>query len=79
MEKEKIELDRVAEIIEEVTHHLIHALNKFNWDKIASSHEALGIITEEYYELIEAIKNNNDVATRSELIDIAVAAIFGIL
>lgn len=41
-------------------------------------HEALGIITEEYQELIAAVHGNNRVQTKAELIDIAVACIFAL-
>jgi hypothetical protein len=40
----------------------------------ASKHEALGIITEEYQELINAITLNDDVLVLTELMDVAVAA-----
>jgi NTP pyrophosphatase (non-canonical NTP hydrolase) len=43
----------------------------------ASNHEILGIITEEYYELIEAVKNNDDNKIHDELLDIAVGCILG--
>ena len=44
----------------------------------ASSHEVLGIITEEYGELIEAVKANDPEAVVRELHDIGVAAIFAV-
>lgn len=40
-----------------------------------SPHEILGVITEEYKELIDAVHKNDNV--KGELLDIAVAAIFG--
>jgi NTP pyrophosphatase (non-canonical NTP hydrolase) len=43
-----------------------------------SSHEVLGIITEEYLELIDAVKANDRAAIIRELHDIGVAAIFGV-
>jgi len=43
-----------------------------------STHEILGIITEEYWELQEAIKNNDKDAIKKELIDIGVACHFGV-
>lgn len=43
-----------------------------------STHEILGVITEEYWELQEAIKNNDVEAIKKELIDIGVACHFGI-
>lgn len=40
-----------------------------------STHEAMGVITEEYAELIEAVRANDLTAVRSEALDIAAAAI----
>lgn len=40
----------------------------------ASTHEALGVITEEYDELREAIKENDMQAVMREALDIAAAA-----
>ena len=42
----------------------------------ASVHEALGIIAEEYKELIDAIQSNNRKHTMDEMIDVAVGCIF---
>ena len=39
-------------------------------------HNALGIITEEYWELIEAIKSNDPNRIYSEIMDVAVACIW---
>jgi hypothetical protein len=44
-----------------------------------SSHEALGIITEEYHELIEAVQANDPDAVDEEMVDIAVAAMLAIM
>lgn len=51
----------------------------------ASSHETLGVITEEYYELIEAIYSSSKLPEKDkkewitgELLDIAVGCIVGI-
>ena len=43
-----------------------------------SSHEALGILTEECVELIDAIRANDAKQIKKELIDISVACVFGI-
>lgn len=40
-----------------------------------SNHEMLGVITEEYHELIEAIHRNDSIDVASELSDIAVACL----
>lgn len=48
-----------------------------------SSHEALGIITEEYHELVEATRNGNGVnndpgVIQDELMDLVVAGLFAL-
>lgn len=47
-------------------------------DSFASSHEILGCVTEEFHELVEAVRLNKPHATRNELLDIAVACLFGV-
>lgn len=39
-------------------------------------HEGLGIITEEYWELIEAVKGNYRPDIKAEMMDVAVAALW---
>ena len=48
-------------------------LHQKGWGTFSSSHEILGIITEEYHELIDAVKSNNLDKVHEELLDIAVA------
>jgi NTP pyrophosphatase (non-canonical NTP hydrolase) len=43
-----------------------------------SNHETLGIVAEEYHELIDAVHQNDPVDVANELMDIAVAALFGV-
>jgi len=42
----------------------------------ASSHESLGIITEEYHEFLDEVHANNNDGIFNEAIDIAVAGLF---
>ena len=45
-----------------------------------SKHEALGIIVEEYDELLEAVRNDRDVAPfLNECVDIAVACLIAVM
>ena len=44
----------------------------------ASYHETLGVIMEEYHEYIEAVHKNDENQAAKELIDLAVAAIWGL-
>ena len=43
-----------------------------------SDFETVGLITEEYHELIAALISNDDLNVTEELIDIAVGCIFGV-
>ncbi len=43
-----------------------------------SSHEALGVISEEYHELVEAVHKSDHNEMESELIDLMVAAAFAL-
>jgi len=44
----------------------------------ASVHEALGVITEEYHELVRAIESDDRKAIHGELIDVVVACVFAL-
>ena len=78
---ERIVVDKKTQM--NATADVIDKLNQRLRDKgdlsFASRHEILGIVSEEFYELLEAVKNdNNPLGFRNELIDIAVACIFGV-
>lgn len=59
---------------------LLARLKQKGWGTFASSHEALGIITEEMHELTDAVQHNatGNAHVREELLDIAVAAVFAV-
>lgn len=44
----------------------------------SSQHEILGIITEEFHELVEAVRNNDRSELIEELLDVAVGCVFGL-
>jgi len=46
--------------------------------EFVSTHEILGVVTEEWKELTDATQSNNFHNVREELMDIAVAAVWGI-
>ncbi len=54
-------------------------LEEKGYHTYSSSHEISGIMTEEYDEMKEAIHRNDNGQLRKELIDIAVASIWGIV
>lgn len=50
-------------------------IDKHGRAMVASDHEGLGVITEEYIELVEAVKDNNRDAIIEELFDVAVSCV----
>ena len=71
----------IDECISEAITALISSLQIRRIEKgdgvFVSRHEILGILTEEFKELIDATKSNKLIGFQSELMDIAVAAVFG--
>ncbi len=64
---------------DETFQKLLLRMKEKGWGTYASTHETLGIITEEYHELIDAVeKNVTTDEMAEELKDIAVACIFAI-
>ena len=61
---------------------LYERLDKKGYGSYSGRHEILGIITEEFWELVEAVRSqpiSGDKNTvREELIDIAIGCIFGV-
>lgn len=69
---------QISEAINKIQQQLIITLDKKGYGTFASSHEILGIITEEYKEFIDAVHNNNYYEISNEIIDLAVVCIFGL-
>ena len=69
-------VDAVSMLIKE----LDRRLKEKGRGTFSSSHEILGIVTEEYWELVDAVKRHGDDKAgriKQELMDIAVACVFG--
>lgn len=43
-----------------------------------STHEIVGVVAEEYDEMMDALRQNNRPNFRSELLDVAVGCVFGV-
>lgn len=78
MEREKLNTFQIANAIDLTVAKLNFRLQQKGYGTFTSSHEILGVITEEYYELIEAVKSNTLNEVKEELKDIAVGCIFAI-
>ena len=62
---------------EEVKRAMKFRLEQKGYGTFASIHEISGVITEEYDEMKDAVRENDPPQVRKELVDIAVGAIFG--
>ncbi len=77
MEKELIK----ADIMRALNEHKLKTYDRLEEKgkkPFNSSHESLGIITEEYHELTHAVESNDIVKIRKEIIDIGVACILSL-
>lgn len=67
---------QIIAAVEAVHKKITERLVQKGYGSIRSSHEGLGLMTEEYKELIDAVQDDDPVAFERESIDIAVQAIF---
>jgi hypothetical protein len=70
--------ENVCSAISDVCGAFNRQLSKKGSQKLVSTHEILGIVAEEYHELIGAVTNNSTPDVKEELIDIAVACLLGV-
>jgi NTP pyrophosphatase (non-canonical NTP hydrolase) len=68
---------KISQAMNELYIQLNKRLEQKGKGSFASSHEILGILTEEFKELIDEIHLGNIQNTQTELMDIAVACVFG--
>lgn len=68
----------IGEAITQLERKLSFRLKEKGSGTFKSRHEILGIVTEEHFELIDAVKSGTLEEVKQELLDIAVGALFGI-
>ncbi len=67
------EIQIALKVVEEV---LRNRISKHGYSKFASTHEALGVLAEEYHETIEAVRNNDMPEFLCEMLDCAISGIW---
>lgn len=65
-------------VLNEIRKNLVKAIKKHGSDVALSAHETLGDVTEEFHELIDAVRSNKLKDIKDELLDVAVACIYGL-
>ena len=78
MHRKRVFPDKIDVAFDLVKRKLLSRLDRKGLHGYASSHECLGIITEEFEELVVAVRSNKKKAIEGELVDLAVAAIYSI-
>lgn len=76
--RKKIDKTITSSSIQEIEDKMLFRLKEKGDGTFSSRHEILGIIAEEYFELIEAVKSGTLEQVKEELKDIAVGCAFGI-
>ncbi len=77
--RSRADVKTVAESIVGIVHKLNKRLEQKSSSVFISSHEILGIVSEEFREFEDEVKKNDQVGIREELIDIAVGCIWGLV
>ncbi len=72
----KLDFERV--IIEDFKPQLRKAIKQKGSGSYSSIHEILGLLTEEYHEIIDAVHKKDVKDVKSELIDVAIVALWGV-
>jgi hypothetical protein len=70
--------DTIKTALDRITKKLNQRLQIKGQYGYMSRHETLGIITEEFWELVQAVQGNKSDEYESELIDVAVGCLFGL-
>lgn len=79
IERNKANPTEVEKAFELLRSNLERRIRKFGWDKHVSPAESMGILLEECKELIDAHHSNNLDEYASELLDVGVTCIWGII
>ncbi len=69
---------QIDEAVEEFKAMLVYRLKQKGFGTFASTHEIAGVVDEEHREMMDALRANDIINFKAELIDIAVGAVFGV-
>jgi hypothetical protein len=78
MKRNKVTEEQLKKALDLFIKALRTAIKKKGDSAFASQHEALGVITEEQWELVQAVQRNNPDYELEELLDVGVSVIWEI-
>lgn len=76
--REFVEEKNIDLAFDELEYKMVNILSKKGLGTFSSIHEILGVTTEEYYEFVESVHKKDHGNIKQELLDIAVACVFGV-
>ena len=79
MYREPASKTEISGVLQKLSEGLQKRIDKHGLGKFVSRAEALGVLAEEYHEVIEAIRGNNSQEFLDEMMDVAVSAIWAIV
>lgn len=78
MPRPAITNEQIQRLLGHLEKSLIAKNDRHSGEGFVSSHEMLGVVTEEYYELVEAVKSNHPRRIQDELEDVLAACFFSL-
>lgn len=78
MKRNEVSDESLLAAIEAITVNTGKRIEKHGRGAFVSNHEALGVVVEEYHELVGAVTQNDPVDVASELTDVAVSCVFAL-
>ncbi len=78
--RQDISTEKIELALSQIRHHTGLELYRKGSGTFVSSHEILGTVTEEYFEVVEAVRSNSQkhFKLKEELLDLATACQFAI-
>ena len=80
IDRRQVSDDEIDNAISELRTHIRQRIEKHGNGALVGRHETMGIVTEEYHELVDALRHDSSPeAFIGELFDVAIACVFGIV
>jgi len=76
--REIIRKDAIDYTFDELKYKMEKVLSKKGFGSFSSTHEILGVTTEEYCEVVDAVHRKDYDNLKEELLDLAIACVFGV-
>ena len=76
MKRKQVSQETINQALDIIKAGFNRAIEKHGAGAFVGPHEGLGVLTEEYHELIDAVRSNRPDKLREEIVDVAASAIW---